>query len=151
MLAPPIFVLPVHPHNSPLLVNASLLARVELSVPPVLVFRVILIAPIAQEPLSANVQHAPRSFPFSHLDVVYQRVVNPSFSTRPVRHARLAIRVAQVALILAPIIVWHVRALLKFCALDHVYLRIVLGHRMLFLTWAFVFLIWCKYHQYQLP
>jgi hypothetical protein len=68
----------VQTNNWPHLVNVSLLARVELSVRLVLVFHVTPIAPVAPVPLSTNVQHAPRSFLFSQLDVVYQRVVDLS-------------------------------------------------------------------------
>ena len=143
--APPIFVSPAHLNNSPLPVNVSPLARLELSLPRVLVLSVIPIAPAALDPLSANVQHAPPTFPFSHLGVACQHVANPSSSINPLRHARLATRVARVALPLALVIVWHVQVLLKSCALDHVYPRIAMGPRMLFLDWAFVFLIWWKY------
>lgn len=91
----------------------SPLARLVLSVLPVLVLSVIPIVPAAPDPLSTNVRHALRIFPFSHLDVVYRRAANPSSSIRPLLHARFATRVVQAALLLGLVIVWHVRALLK--------------------------------------
>lgn len=133
--APIVFVSLVSPQNSPYLVNVSLLARMELSLPPVLVLSVTPIAPVAPDPpLSVNVQHAYRRVLFSHLDVAYEHVPNPNSSTRTIRRAGNATRVAQAVLVLALIIVWHVRVPLKFCVLDHVYLRIALDHRMSFLT-----------------
>jgi hypothetical protein len=120
----------------------SPLARLELSVLPVLVLSVIPIVPAAPDPLSTNVRHALPIFPFSHPDVVCRHAANPSSSIKPLLHARLVTRVVQAALLLGLVIVWHVRALLKFCKLDHVYLRIVMDPRTLFLDWAFVFLMW---------
>ena len=81
VLAPLVFVSPVSLHNSPLLANVSLLARLELSVPLALVSSVTPIAPVAPDPLSSNVQHASRLVLFSHLDVAYQHVSNPNTST----------------------------------------------------------------------
>ena len=81
LAAPLVFVSAVSPHNSLHLVNVSLLARLELSVPPVLVLSVTPIAPVAPDPLSSNVQHASRRVLFSPLDVAYQHVPNPSSST----------------------------------------------------------------------
>lgn len=70
IVAPPIvFVSPVSPQNSPYLVNVSLLARMELSLPPVLVLSVTPIAPVAPDPLSRNVNHAHRCVLFSQMDV----------------------------------------------------------------------------------
>lgn len=97
-----------------------LFARVELSLQPVLVSNVIPTAPAVPDLLSVNVQHAPRSFLFSYLDVAYQRVANPNFLTRPLPHAKLATRVAQVVIVLGLMVVWHVRVLLKFYAADPV-------------------------------
>ena len=145
LAAPLVIVSPVMPHNSPHLVNVCLLARMELSLPPALVLRVTLIAPVAPDLLSMNVQNASRRVLFSHMDVAYQHVSDHSSLTRPVRRARIATRVAQAVLVLALLIVWHVRTVLNFCVLDHVYLPIALDHRMLFLAWEFVFLIWCKF------
>ena len=79
--APLLIVSPVNPRYSPHLVNVSLLARVELSLPPALVLSVTPIAPVAPDPLSTNVYHAPRRVVFSHLNVAYQHVSNPSTST----------------------------------------------------------------------
>ena len=117
------------------------LARLELSVLPVLALSVIPIVPAAPDRLSTNVRHALRIFPFSHLDVVCRRAANPSSSIRPLLHVRLATQVVQAALLLGLVIVWHVRALLKFCKLDHVYLRIAMDPRTLFPDWAYVFLM----------
>ena len=139
--APPISVSPVVLNNSPHRVNVSLLARLELSVLPVLVLSVIPIVRAAPDPLSINVRPALLIFPFSHLDVVCRRAANPSSLIKPLLHARLVTRVVQAALLLDLVIVWHVRALLKFCKLDHVYLRIAMDPRTLFLDWAFVFLM----------
>ena len=96
------------------MVNVFLLARLELSVLPVLVLSVIPIVPAALDPLSTNVRHVLRIFPFSHLDVVSRRAANPSSTIRPPLHARLATRVVQAALPLGLVIVWHVQVLLKF-------------------------------------
>lgn len=142
--APLIFVSLAHLNNSLPLVNVFLPAQLELSLHPVLVLRVILIAPAAPVPLSPNVQHAPRSSLFSHLDVAYRRAANPNSSTTLHRHARLATRVVQAVLLLDLVTVWHVRVLVKFCKLDRVYLRIAMDPRMSFLDWAFVFPTWCK-------
>ena len=92
----------------------SPLARLELSVLPVLVLSVIPIVPAAPDPLSINVRHALRIFPFSHLDVVYRLAANPSSLIGPLLHVKLATRVVQAALLLGLVIVWHVRALLRF-------------------------------------
>ena len=70
--APLAIVLPVvHPHSSSLLVNVSLVALLELSHPPVLVFRVIPIVPPAPALLSTNVRRVPSSVLFFNLDVAY--------------------------------------------------------------------------------
>ena len=126
-------------------------AHLELSVLPVLVLSAIPIAPAVPELLSTNVRLALRIFPFSYLDVVCRRAANPSSSIRPLPHAKRATRVVRVALVLVLVIAWHVRVLLKFCELEHVYLRIATDHQMLFLDWAYVFLMWCKNPLPQIP
>ena len=107
--------------------NVSLLARMELSLTNrVLVLSVILIAPPAPDPLPMNVQVAAMIVLFSPLPlnlkgVAYRRVVKPSFTTVPKSHARIVTRVAQAALQLALVIVWHVQTLVHFCKMEHVY------------------------------
>jgi len=96
--APPIFVSPVE-KGLPRLVNASLLARLELSAPTILpptilspailppailAFLVIPIAKAVRDPLSTNVHHVPPHFLFPVMVGAYRRVVTQhSISIRP--------------------------------------------------------------------
>ena len=94
-----------------------ILARKELSVFPVLVFPVMVIASPVPDSLSINVQVALRIVLSYPVDVVYERVPEKTSSLTPAqRHATgsLATRVAKVALLLAPVVVWHVQILLEF-------------------------------------
>ena len=111
MPRPQIDVSPVQKESSPRLVNASILARKELSSPTVPVSIVIPIAKPAKEPRTTNVYHVPKSFLFSSLDVAYRLVFNPNTSTRLIRHARIATQVARVAPVLGLLNVYHVRFL----------------------------------------
>lgn len=105
---PPIIV-PLVKKVSSRLVNASLSARPKLSFPTILVSIVIPTAKPATEPLSTNVNHVPKVFLFSILDVAYRRVIKPSSSPRTL--ARTATQVARAASVLGLVVVWHVRAL----------------------------------------
>lgn len=121
------------------LANVPLLAQVDFSMPPVLVFLVIVIALPAPDPLSINVQNAPQIVLFSPKDVAYGRVAaKPSSSTIPHHHASLATRVAQAALVLALINVWHVQTLLQFCTMGNVRRRV--APALLWIIWACVLL-----------
>lgn len=92
------------------LVNVSLHARKELSVIPILVFHVLPIALPAPDPLPINVQNAPQIVLFTTTDIAIQSVpTKTSTSTLPYRHASLATRLAQAALVLALVVVWHVQ------------------------------------------
>jgi hypothetical protein len=125
VLTPPIIVSPVQ-QVSPHLGNAYLLARLGLSPPPtILALTVILIATVAKDPLSTNAHHALGVFLFSVLDVAYRHVaIIPSFSTRQLRHARIATQAARAAPVRGLINVWHVQTLPRsFCKLEYVNLR----------------------------
>lgn len=93
----------------------SLIARMELLVvSPIFVLPVMVIASAAPDPLSINVQHAPRIVLFSKRVVAYGCVTRVSTSTLVHHHARIAILVAQAALVLALMNVWHVQTLKHF-------------------------------------
>ena len=82
----------------------------------------MVIATLAPDSLTMNVQAVARIVLFSPMDVVFGHVPKkPSTSTIPRIHARLAMRVARAALMLVLVIVWHVRILLMFCKMEGVH------------------------------
>ena len=75
----------------------------------------MVIASPVPDSLSINVQVALRIVLSYSVDAVYERVPKKTSSSTPAqRHASLATQVAQVALLLALVVVWHVQILLEF-------------------------------------